>query len=99
MSVTNERSIFSSSTGRRRRWASDDQPVPKSSSEIRTPRRAIASNVAAAPSGSASRPSSVTSRASDVGGTSWRGGRGAPAAGRAGGGRAGGGQGAGGGGG
>ena len=47
----NERSIVSESTGKLRRWLIDEEPVPKSSIVMRTPRFLIALNTSAAASG------------------------------------------------
>ena len=70
--ATKDRSIFSSLTGSRRRWTSEEYPVPKSSRDIFTPCPVSPARVSAARCGSSSRTCSVISSWSDPAGTPCR---------------------------
>ncbi len=70
--ATNDRSIFSSLTGSRRRCTRDEYPVPKSSRDIFTPCPVSPLRVSAARCGSSRRTCSVISSWSDPAGTPCR---------------------------
>ena len=69
--ATKLRSILISRMGRRRRWCSDEYPVPKSSRDTATPRSVMRLSTVAARAGSVETALSVTSTCKNSGGIWW----------------------------